>query len=464
MGPYLFLSLGGYHMKLTKSLLLASAAGLAAVATASAADLPSKKAAPVEYVKVCPAFGPGFFYIPGSDTCLKVGGNFWAEANYTQPFQRANNTLGTRTSLAVTLDARSNTEFGLLRTVVTPVMSYRTGSDNSGSANREGLNFNGGNGEGIGASGKQTQFNGVGYVQLGGFTAGHMGSFFNVIGFNANIGIEGWDQRDLTNTVAYTLSLGNGITATAALEDGTLVNREGVSSYAGVGGAAGTITYGANRLPDYVANITADQSWGKVALSGALHSINTSSPVIGTEYGYAGQLATKINLPMLSTGSYVQLNGVYTNGASGFSLRNRAGDVTSNNTNSFGLGRVAVGMNDIAINTVTNTVSKASVYGVAGEFGYQITPTVLAFIDAGYSNLSWSTSAQSLNAALNPAKMTTVSAGLFWTPVKGFRVFPEIEYAKVDTKNATNAGATTEGAAKKSESAWIGRIQVRRDF
>ena len=451
-------------MKLTKSLLLASVAGFAAVASAQAADLPSKKAAPVEYVKVCPTYGPGFFYIPGSDTCLKIGGNFWAEANYTQPFQRANNALGTRTSLAITLDARQSTEYGLLRTVVTPQMSMRTGSDNSGSANREGLNFNGTNGEGIGASGKQNQFNAVGYVQFGGLTVGHMGSFFDVVGFNANIGIEGRDQRDITNTVAYTLSLGNGVTATVGLEDGTLVNREGVSSYAGAAGAAGTITYGSNRLPDYIANITAAQAWGTIALSGAIHSINTSSAVIGTEYGYAGQLATKINLPMLSTGSYLTLAGVVSNGASGLSLRNRAGDVTSNNTNSFGLGRVAVGMNDIAINTLTNQVSKASVYGLSGEFGYQITPTVLAFVDAGYSNLSWSTSAQALNANINPAKMLTLSAGMHWTPVKGLRIFPEVEYARVDTKNPTNVGAATEGAAKKSESAWIGRVQIRRDF
>ena len=446
-------------MKLTKSLLLASAAGLAAVATASAADLPSKKAAPVEYVKVCPTFGPGFFYIPGSDTCLKVGGNFWAEANWSQPYQRANNTLGTRTSLAVSLDARTNTEYGLVRTVVTPQISYRTGSDNSGSANREGLNFNGSNGEGIGAAGKQTQFNAIGYVQFGGITVGHMGSFFDVVPFNANIGIEGRDQRDLTNTAAYTLALGNGVTATVALEDGTLVNRDGVSSYPTAG-----ITYGSNRAPDYIANITAAQAWGTVALSGALHTINTNSPVIGTEYGYAGQLATKINLPMLSTGSYLTLAGVYTNGANGFSLRNRAGDVTSNNTGSFGLGRVVAGMNDIAVNTATGSVSKATVYGLSGEFGYQITPTVLAFLDAGYTNLSWSTSAQALSPALNPAKMLTLSAGMHWTPVKGFRVFPEIEYARVDLKNATNAGAASEGAAKKSESAWIGRIQVRRDF
>ncbi|MGO4389291.1 porin, partial [Microvirga sp. 2YAF29] len=50
-------------MKLVKSLLLGSVAGLAAVAGAQAADLPAKKAAAVEYVRVCSTYGAGFFYI-----------------------------------------------------------------------------------------------------------------------------------------------------------------------------------------------------------------------------------------------------------------------------------------------------------------------------------------------------------------------------------------------------------------
>jgi len=61
-------------MTLTKSLLLGSSATLVAVAGAQAADLPSKKAAPATYVKVCDAYGAGFFVIPGTDTCVRVGG------------------------------------------------------------------------------------------------------------------------------------------------------------------------------------------------------------------------------------------------------------------------------------------------------------------------------------------------------------------------------------------------------
>src|SRR5438034_1909420 len=68
-------------MKMVKSLLLVSAAGLVAVSGAQAADLPVK-AKPVEYVKVCSLYGAGFYYIPGTDICLKVGAYFRAQYSY----------------------------------------------------------------------------------------------------------------------------------------------------------------------------------------------------------------------------------------------------------------------------------------------------------------------------------------------------------------------------------------------
>src|SRR3954470_2661060 len=65
-------------MKMVKSLLLISAAGLVAVSGAQAADLPVK-AKPVEYVKICSLYGAGFYYVPGTDICLKIGAYFRAE-------------------------------------------------------------------------------------------------------------------------------------------------------------------------------------------------------------------------------------------------------------------------------------------------------------------------------------------------------------------------------------------------
>ena len=60
-------------MKMVKSLILGSAAGLLAMSGAQAADLPVKAKA-VEYVRICSLYGAGFFYIPGTDTCIKLGG------------------------------------------------------------------------------------------------------------------------------------------------------------------------------------------------------------------------------------------------------------------------------------------------------------------------------------------------------------------------------------------------------
>ena len=77
-------------MTLFKSLLLGSAAGIVAIAGASAADLPSKKAAPATYVKICDAYGAGFFYIPGTDTCVKVGG--YVRVDYDYRPERKNTT------------------------------------------------------------------------------------------------------------------------------------------------------------------------------------------------------------------------------------------------------------------------------------------------------------------------------------------------------------------------------------
>ncbi|RYG93510.1 MAG: porin, partial [Alphaproteobacteria bacterium] len=64
---------------MVKYLLMGTVAAFS-IASAQAADLPMK-AKPVEYVKVCSLYGAGFFYIPGTDTCIRIGGHIRAEAN-----------------------------------------------------------------------------------------------------------------------------------------------------------------------------------------------------------------------------------------------------------------------------------------------------------------------------------------------------------------------------------------------
>ena len=99
-----------------RSLFLASAA-LVSAGGAFAADLPAKQAAPAaDAVRACPAYGSGFFTLPGSETCLELGGYFRYIATYNDPdksFTVARYAQSARFRLEV--DARSNTEFGVLR-------------------------------------------------------------------------------------------------------------------------------------------------------------------------------------------------------------------------------------------------------------------------------------------------------------------------------------------------------------
>src|SRR5829696_5608953 len=125
-------------MKLVKSLLLGSAAGLAAVAGAQAADLPVRKAAPVEYVRVCSAYGVGFFYIPGTDTCLRVSGRARFEYNVASARQFSQSPTGFRSTGRINLDARTQTAYGTLRAFVRYEIARRTGQFHSGTAIRQG--------------------------------------------------------------------------------------------------------------------------------------------------------------------------------------------------------------------------------------------------------------------------------------------------------------------------------------
>ena len=57
-------------MRRSRQYFLAGAAGLIAVAGAQA----DERVQPVQFVKVCSLYGDGFYFIPGTDTCIRLGG------------------------------------------------------------------------------------------------------------------------------------------------------------------------------------------------------------------------------------------------------------------------------------------------------------------------------------------------------------------------------------------------------
>src|SRR6266850_8278522 len=121
-----------------RTLILGSAAGLMALSGAQAADLPVKAKA-VEYVRICSLYGAGFFYIPGTDTCIKLGGYLRVDttfngSTYDQPAwsgdlgqrNRYMDYFAARSRMALTIDTRTATEYGVVRTFAQADFQFST--------------------------------------------------------------------------------------------------------------------------------------------------------------------------------------------------------------------------------------------------------------------------------------------------------------------------------------------------
>ena len=131
-------------MNIGKSLILGSAAGLIAMSGAQAADLPVKAKA-VEYVRICSLYGAGFFYIPGTDTCIKLGGYLrvetalgtnsvynWATGAPAGGHNQLSNYYTARSREDFNIDTRTATEYGVVRTYFDATFSWTTGTTGGG--------------------------------------------------------------------------------------------------------------------------------------------------------------------------------------------------------------------------------------------------------------------------------------------------------------------------------------------
>lgn len=101
-----------------KSLLLGSAAAIVAASAAHAADaIVAAEPEPLEYVRICDAYGTGYFYIPGTETCLKVGGKVRTEGEWFDAYNPRSK-VGTlwHERIELNIDTATDTEYGALKT------------------------------------------------------------------------------------------------------------------------------------------------------------------------------------------------------------------------------------------------------------------------------------------------------------------------------------------------------------
>jgi hypothetical protein len=301
-----------------KNVLLGSVAGLAMVGTAAAADLPVKAKA-AEYVKICSTYGAGYYYIPGTDTCLKIGGyvtaDFYVENfkndssvdidyDYERPGRQSGKIVDDlsdtesyfKSRAAIQFDARTQTEYGTLRSYFEMRVTY--GSDDANTYDS-------------GASVNAFRLK-YGYIQFAGFTFGKATSNFDFWAGDFYEGIDpGFFYSDATPLqIAYTADFGNGLSATIAIEDAYERTRDYF--------ADPDSSFGESRqeVPDIVANLSYEGSWGAARLSGALHRTEDQYDIQpNDDWGWAVLAGVRFDIAETTT---IYLEGAYADGALGY--------------------------------------------------------------------------------------------------------------------------------------------------
>ncbi|MGM4980812.1 MULTISPECIES: porin [Rhizobium] len=182
-----------------KSLLLGSAAALAAVSGAHAADaIVAAEPEPLEYVRICDAYGAGYFFIPGTETCLKIGGKVRTEGEWYNAYNRVSR-QGTlwHTRAELNVDTATDTEYGPLKTETIVRWDW-----NDGGSTSTNLLWS--------------------YISLGGFTVGKKDSQYNLyMGYAGDVINDDviYDGPYELNQLTYEYDAGNGFSAVISLED-----------------------------------------------------------------------------------------------------------------------------------------------------------------------------------------------------------------------------------------------------
>ena len=480
-------------MKMVKSLILGSAATLLAVGGAQAADLPVK-AKPVEYVKVCSLYGAGFFYIPGTDSCIKIGGYMWYEAEFGPgvrgshiPSTNNSGGLGTRDNdqffqrarTDINFDVRQQTEYGVLRAFTNLDFFFNT--SNGAAVYNVGLtNNNYGN---IPANI---------FVQFAGFTLGKATPVTSVpwsvaggYGFTANLfGYSNSTGAQIGQLQAvYTADLGNGLSITGGIADATYSHNAifdagnlaapGTTNAIGspFAASAGASSASGQYVPDFVGNVTLNQAWGGLYFGAIVHDLSTTyynngaTPVTFAnghpDDAWAWGIEGSVQIKNLPTGAGDQ---AYVTATYGDGMTNVSGAASPTPT-LFGLrgydnplavagatwGGVGWGQIYDAVFSSGGQLQKTKTWGIQGAFDHWWVPgTWRTSVFGGYGAFEYNSTAtatlclSAIKAGLTnvggvgavncnfDVKVSQVGSRTSWFPVKNLQLDAEVMWTHYD--------------------------------
>jgi len=489
-------------MKMVKSLVLGSAAALVAMGGAQAADLPVKAKA-VEYVRICSLYGAGFWYIPGTDTCLKLGGYLRADVSFNTNSDHVGNVSGaagaqnrftnyftTRARQDLSVDTRTATEYGVVRTFAEFTLSWTT--DNY-AGNGTGATVyspvgpapfgSAPNNANAGAVAGGTLGVYYAYIQFAGFTIGKAISEFsmpwtNYPGNNFDGLVGGGGDVTGVDQLTYTAQFGNGVSAAISLQDPTAYYQAGVLNLGGpvglggpgvgLGGLTGASDYGGTRAPDIIGTVTVDQAWGTFKFSAAAHDNHVAyygatelSGHPDDKWGYAVQAGLTIKNIPTGPGDTINVSGVYTNAATRFNIQDLAGGtygaptIYSGTTTPLAYQKLTAGVAPDTVFGAGSSQQAISTWGMRGAFNHNWDPYWSSSLYGAYAAVMYSGGAKTLVCATPGIGLLGIGAAgagvtncdpnyniaqlgfiTRWTPVKNLTFSGDVTWSNIDQKFA----------------------------
>lgn len=440
------------------------------------------------YLRACSSEPDSFFWVPGFDTCLRVGGyvrsdiavsntpyrvgltnndtepatgvyvpvgaiaigSGWIPNRFVPP--RARDAVGWSSLARLELDSRTPTAFGTVRAFLRIELAFGAGATANGALPQS---FTNGTLGTYGSS--ETSLLDKAYIQFAGFTAGRAQSAFDF--FAGKIGytnLRGSDQ--VVNQLSYTANFSNGFSVSASLEDA--VSHRGPTPSVIAGGPvqnAPTPVLQGTRLPNFVVAGALNADWGKLQVSAGAQQLRTvlwtdpTQPALGSlvstrKIGVAGQVGLQIKLDFIAPSDELWLQATLAKGALGYvsgSNLNLGNGFSTSTNYGVGLNRVSSGNgwhggNDSDCVWTYNATCEPSVaFALTGALQHFWTPTISSTLTGSFYQVRYPRSAtnpaiDALAAGLNSFgvgatnyKEALVTSGLRWNPVRGLEIGAE---------------------------------------
>lgn len=349
---------------------------------------------PVDYVRVCDLYGEGYFYLPGTDTCLRLSGRVrtdallrsiadepdaWTGVPSAIEERREESEVRLRARSYIRMDARKETEFGFVRAFSELRATVDSDTERDGDSPVMDLN--------------------KAYIQFGSFTVGRTGSLFDYF-TGATFGAVHRDWSDANSwSAAYTQLLDDGVSVTVAIED-PVYRAHGV--FTGVdeeNGEAGA------KAPHGIVALRVDNEFGSAKISGAVTQIRPKAAYVDGDIGWALGAGAIFNLPQFGNGDALAFQFQYGNGAVSYA-----------------------GIDDEDVFDayyIDGDTKKTEALSFSGGYTHYVTDTVRTDFDASFAIVD-----TPQGAVLPDFNRVALDWDLVWSPVSGLEMGVDVGYTR----------------------------------